>query len=271
MFSYYFQERSYYYANDEDVKSHILAMNKIVSSSDNYDHFLMSDGFDGAIYNRWITIGSFLNSTNVPKSITNKIWPSIKKRCKIVHGKYMTFNDMNKDCYRTSNAFLGPKFYRPYLGLIMNFDQYVEFRAIMAIRKVEGNNFGKSCEVLLKNIVVTKDAMGMVKPLGQNVKTIFAQLIEFEDYIRDSWTTGSFSIEHVKEHTKLDISDESESVKKDPQYNYHRYFKIPGVGSFYCFIHIKKGDLRFHIHVDNKNKRIYVPYIGPHLPTKKYQ
>lgn len=266
MFSYYLQDRSYYFANDSEVICHIQSLNKIISEADSNDHFYKSSMFEVGPYDKWNTIGEVLDSERVPNSIRIKIWPSIKKRCKEINTRYMSVADMNKVQFDTSNAFLGPRFLKGSIGLIVNFNEYVTFRAIMTTRIVDGNNFSKCCEIMFKKVVVTRDAAAQVKSLGQNVKKVFTQLLEFDSYLRKNWVEGVFKIKDVEDNTTLDISDESDTVKLNPKFNQYRYFRIPSIGGQFCFVHIKLGNLRCHIFADEKDKKVYVPYIGAHLP-----
>jgi len=120
---------------------------------------------------------------------------------------------------------------------------------------------------MFKRVIITTDACAMVRPLGKFIKQVFGQLIVLDEYIQKAWTNGTFNEGNVAANTSLDITDESTTVKQNPSYNQYRRFRIPGIGSKYCFIHIKTGALRFHIYPDNTNRVIYVPYIGKHLPT----
>jgi hypothetical protein len=50
-------------------------------------------------------------------------------------------------------------------------------------------------------------------------------------------------------------------------YGNERIFQMPSGGTEIFELHIKTGDLRFHFYPDNKNFKIFVGYIGPHLNT----
>lgn len=99
------------------------------------------------------------------------------------------------------------------------------------------------------------------------VKQIYERLLQLDHYLLYEWKKGAFNEGDVAAKPPLTISDESDSVKRDRAYNHHRYFRIPEIGGQFCFLHIKTGALRFHIYPDDSRKTIYVPYIGPHLPT----
>ena len=89
--------------------------------------------------------------------------------------------------------------------------------------------------------------------------------MEFDRYLRDNWKKGTLRIKEVKDNTTLDMSDESDTVKRNPKYNRLRHFRIPGIGGRFCYVHIKRDNLRFHIYADEEGGRVYVPYIGAHL------
>lgn len=84
------------------------------------------------------------------------------------------------------------------------------------------------------------------------------------DAFAKEWTTGSFNDKKLKEYG-LNVSGEHE--KTMTKYGRERRFRLPGGGKAYFEKHIKTGELRFHFLPDEKNHRIYVGYIGPHLRT----
>lgn len=269
MFSYYFQNRSYYFANDLDVVDHLNAVNKIVANSDQFDHFVQPQGFYDGIYDRWgNTVGSVLkDSSRTSKYIVERVLPRIRGRCKIITNSYNSIADMNVDYHNTSNAFLCASTRMPTVGIVVDYKDYVSFRSFIISQTVGSSNFKKCCQMMLKKVVLTKDAYDMVRPYGKMVKQIYERLLQLDHYLLYEWKKGVFNEGDVAAKTPLTISDESDSVKRDRAYNHHRYFRIPEIGGQFCFLHIKTGVLRFHIYPDDSTKTIYVPYIGPHLPT----
>ena len=269
MFNYYFQNRSYYFASDQDVVEHLKAVNKIVANSDQFDLFVQPQDFLDGIYDRWCnTVGSVLkDSSRMPKYIVERVLPSIRKRTKIISNSYKSIADMNVDYYRTRNAFLCATTRMPAVGIVVGYQDYVSFRTFIISQTVGSSNFQKCCQMMLKNVVLTKDAYDMVRSYGKMVKQIYERWLQLDHYLLYEWETGVFNEGDVAAKTPLTISDESDSVKRDRAYNHYRYFRIPNIGGQYCFLHIKTGALRFHLYPENSTKTIYVPYIGPHLPT----
>lgn len=266
MFCYYLQHCSYYFASKEEVLLHIQELSKIQSLADKYDEFLIYNKFDETRYDRFSSLGDFFSSTNVTDAIRIRIWPNIKKRCKIVKDDYLSLKDINSARPKTSNAFLGPRFHFKITELIINCEQYKLFRAEKLLTRLNGNNFANCCSIGLRSVFATKDAINMVMSIGNLVSSVFRQMVELDEYINKYWKNGVFSLADVNAKTNLTISDESNTVKQKPHLRRYRYFNIPGYGGQYCYLHIKIGGLRVHIYPDNEKREIHVPYIGPHLP-----
>lgn len=267
MFSYYLQNRSYYFATDEEVKIHLDELNNIVVVSDNNDHFYRWENFEMQPYNRWRTIGQHF-ADGVPQYLAHRVLPSILRRIKCLPKPYLSLQDIDGDFKRTGNAFLGPSFSSPSIRLISNKTGYYDFRADFIKNNVSGANFKKCCDLALNQICITDDAAKTVKSLGNESRRIYEKLTELDRYLSLFWK-GTFSEYDVVQKANLDISDESDTTKREPKLKAYRYFNIPGIGGRYCFLHIKTGNgMRYHIYPDEENKIVYVPYIGPHLPTK---
>ena len=268
MFSYYMQDRSYYFATDDEVRVHLKELNNIIVVSDGNDHFYRYEHFNDQRYNRWETIGQHFQN-RLSKYITQRVLPLIQRRVKEICVPYMSLNEMNLDFKKTSNAFMGPRFSTTSLALISNKIGYYDFRVNCITNHVSGANFIKCCELLFQKVRLTDDGAKNVKYLGAETIRIFERLTELDRYL-DLYWKGDFNEHDVAHRTSLTISDESETTKQTPKYRDKRYFNIPGIGGRYCFLHIKTGNgMRYHIYPDEAQRIVYIPYIGPHLPTKK--
>jgi hypothetical protein len=84
------------------------------------------------------------------------------------------------------------------------------------------------------------------------------------DIFAGDWTSGGWSDKDLK-HYGLNVSGESEQTMQ--KYGRERRFRLPDGRKESFEKHIKTGDLRFHFYADEKDHRIYVGYIGPHLRT----
>ena len=85
----------------------------------------------------------------------------------------------------------------------------------------------------------------------------------------ESWKTGSFQIRILQQNYNVTISDESDTVKRNPLLKQKRYFKVSDeIGSQYCFYHLKLDNIRIHIYPNEFEKVIYVTYVGKHLDLR---
>lgn len=96
---------------------------------------------------------------------------------------------------------------------------------------------------------------------------IIEKLKQLDNYARE-WTEGTYNDDKVKQYG-LNVSGESKNTIR--KYGRLRKFKLPNEKRELFEKHIKTGDLRFHFYPDNKTKKIYVGYIGKHLPTVTYK
>lgn len=270
MFSYYLQDRSYYFANDDQVVEHLKELNKIISVSDGYDHFYKQKDFEKCPYNNRLTIKDFLNSSATSQYLQNRVIPVIMQRIKTIDQGFSDLASMDNYCIKTSNAFLGPMFILPSDRLLSNYDEYQQFRLYYTTKNINGGNFEKCCKIVLKNVIVESYAIKSVKSLGKESSQIFDDLMALDHYVSNHWKQGAFNEADVQAKENLIISDESDTTKQNPKYKNKRLFNISTLGSKYCFLHIKAGKgKRFHIYPDENERKVYVPYIGPHLPTPK--
>jgi hypothetical protein len=269
MFSYYLQDRSYYFANTKEVEEHLKQLNSILTNADEYDHFLKSKVFLNRPFDKNRTIMEFFYGGDICQSIKRRILPFILRRFKDIDHAYMGLSEMDSVYTSTVNAFLGARFTTPSRRLLTLKKEYETFRSYYARVNVTGRNFEKCCKVLLKRIIIGEIAIDNVRSYGKEVGQILEDLIALDKYICEFWINGSFDERDAQAKTSIVISDESNTTKSNPRYKNKRHFSIPGIGGRDCFLHIKSGDgKRFHIYPDERTKIIYVPYIGPHLPTR---
>ena len=100
------------------------------------------------------------------------------------------------------------------------------------------------------------------------------KIIEQLDYLQQYFSNnnGIFSFEKLK-LLGLDASDDSISVKNDPNLKKDRLFRLPNGDDKYFFYHLKfygKFETRIYFLPTEKNSKCYIGYIGKHLKTKKF-
>lgn len=270
MFSYYLQDRSYYFASDNQTVDHLVELNKIISVSDEFDHFLRQKDFENCAYNKRMTIKGFLYGSSTNSYLQRRVIPELFRRIKVIDHFYLDLASMDEDCKKTTNAFLGPMFFPSSNRLLSNYQEYCQFRQFYSATNVNGGNFEKCCKIALKNVIIERDAIKFVRGLGKETTQIFADMMALDHYITHYWKQGAFVGADVQAKENLIISDESDTTKQNPKYKNKRLFNISTLGSKFCFLHIKAGKgKRFHIYPDENERKVYVPYIGPHLPTPK--
>jgi hypothetical protein len=91
---------------------------------------------------------------------------------------------------------------------------------------------------------------------------IIDRLKRLDNYARE-WFEGAYSDDMVKQYG-LKVSGESPGTLS--KHGQSRKFRLPNGERKLFEKHIKTGDLRFHFYPDNETKKIYVGYIGKHLP-----
>jgi hypothetical protein len=65
------------------------------------------------------------------------------------------------------------------------------------------------------------------------------------------------------------VSGESKNVKNNPKLKKERIFFLPNGTKQFFEKHIKlSGGFRLHFYPDETQKKIYIGYVGPHLPNK---
>ncbi len=120
------------------------------------------------------------------------------------------------------------------------------------------NNFWEKREELFpEKIIFCKELEKQIKKLD---KTIFQQAIAI---LRDIETDKKLI-------TDYNYSRESQSVKNDTELKKHRYFTINSK-KVYFDNHIKSLSNANRIYFLEQDNKIYIGYIGKHLPTQKFK
>lgn len=274
MFNYYWQERTFYYRTIEEIENHLNRITEIIAKADDYDHFYKSKTFCSFPYGRHDTIGNVLFEKLKNEQLKLRIVPAILKRFASIDESFVQQNQMQDRFPSYFNAFFGPKFVNVNKAVcyLVHVNDYQFFRDSNLENTVDTRNIEKYHHIVSKQVILTSEAIKMVKSKGGCVRKLFEAIKELQKYIDGGNWTGRFDEHDVSQKTKINISDESDSVKRNPQFSKYRLFPVPNHGNQYCFLHIKDGtDTRFVIYPDEKEKKVYVVYVGTHLPTQKYK
>lgn len=272
MFYYYWQERSFYKASLEETEEHLRQLNSIVVEGGKYAQFNKYKGFLDTPYGRRKTIKNLFESIT-DGQLSRKILPFLLQRIASVDTTFVSLDKMEQAYPKKPSAFMGPKFVNKgdSLKYIVNFNDFNIYRDDVIRCTIAGKNLKPYCEMKLTHVVVTEKGFNMAKSRGSEIRKLFEDMIKLDSYVKEGKWHEKFSAYDFCKDKNVEISDESSSVKEMPKLKEKRHFQIPECGSQYCFLHIKEKNLRIHIYPDNQKRKIYVPYIGNHLPTKKYR
>jgi hypothetical protein len=102
-----------------------------------------------------------------------------------------------------------------------------------------------------------------------------------------NWSLGKITLEQVKkslsilneffegwqnENKGLNVSRESDSVRYNPKMRSKREFYLSNGRKEFFEEHVKlNNSIRIHFYPNASDKKIYIGYIGKHLPTKKFK
>lgn len=139
------------------------------------------------------------------------------------------------------------------------------------LQQLQIDSLKKSEELWLKrltffpNLILCDEIERQLQRLG--VSKMLLQIIErlkaLDTYV-SKWNSGDFNWQDCKKNINCDLSPESPTTIS--KYGHLRKFTIPNQGKKLFDLHIKTGDLRFHFYPDNANRKVYIGYIGKHLP-----
>jgi hypothetical protein len=123
--------------------------------------------------------------------------------------------------------------------------------------EIKPSNFWDKKNDLFKNKIIFCDEVE--KQIKNIDTTIFSQALSILRAIENG----------VKSLSDFTTSRESKSVEQDSELKKMREFVIDGKKEYFQK-HIKNLSNGYRIHYFEKNNKIYIGYIGKHLPTKKF-
>ena len=271
--NYYLQERAYTGVTIAEVENSFREIAAMLDNQCNLDFFCMNSNFLSTKWNRKLQMFNLLYDENskIDNSIRNIVAPYILKRITQSYGPYNNIDEFRKKANTKKGCyFIGAKFPAQQEYEIKKYAEYISNRE----KFLKENITPKVCEMylsyLLKRVVLTKEGLENLI-YAPYFKATIEYLITLEKYISENWNSGRFDLNGIRLHTSLDITDESDSVKNNPQKLTQRNFYISEeLGHKVCLLHIKIGKERIYIYPDNNERKIYVPYVGGHKSTKKY-
>lgn len=164
------------------------------------------------------------------------------------------------------NGFLGGNFSNTTIILdrqIKNNSDYLEFNH-KNLWNVNFRNFWTKKSTLFPNLIFCGEVKNQISLIGNSshFNQIIDRLKEFDKAV-SNWKKGDFSYKEINRKYPLRISPESSSTMSN--FRNERIFSLPEGGTECFELHIKTGNLRFHFYPQNKTRKVYIGYIGPHL------
>ncbi|MDM1503785.1 hypothetical protein HX071_16530 [Myroides marinus] len=167
-----------------------------------------------------------------------------------------------------NNGFLGINFQLTQIEIIRQIKNNIDYCAFndFFLWNVTFRDFWIKKERLFPNLIMCGQVKNQIASCGNSAH--FNQIIEKLKLLEDAvanWVSGNFSYSQINNNYALRISPESTSTMN--KYGNERRFSLPNGGTELFELHIKTGDLRFHFFPDNQTRKVYIGYIGNHLPT----
>ena len=262
MFNFYLATIGYENASVAELEEHFKTLNVIHSAQREEEVFLKSDAFwdiktlDDIYIVEAIEKFSDRQFVGTTYGLLEQI-SSIQNFC--------TLDEIDIHYPQKKNAFWGAHFEEENDRHIDTEEKYHSFKEQKIQEITKGIEIWERRSLLFKRIELCPGVKTQLKSIGYT-EQILNKLLELDSYCQNYWQKGTFSYKDANEYASLKISPESASTMSDPKKKQMRLFKLPN-GETECFeLHIKTGDLRFHFFPDNNSLKIYIGYIGAHLP-----
>ena len=212
----------------------------------------------------------FDQHSKIDPDVRNNLVGYVLDRIEKEAGSFASIEEF-KEIAGESHHFIGARFANKKEYEISTHAEFVSKREDSIFANISNANYATFAPYLYKNVVFVGAGSSMLASV-QNFKSVINDLRELDNFVEQYWTAGEFSIREAKRKTGVDMSDESEQVKANKDLRAQRFFFInQEIGRQYCYYHIKQGDTRVHFYPDARTLKIYVPYVGGHLPTVLYK
>lgn len=269
-YCYYLQENAYKGVGEGSVVDNLKELNEIVVGASEGETFVYSEalwnvkmedekGFDS------------LFSSSLDMQFTRMVLPSLFNRIFQTGFCIEDKEDLDIHFPNSCNAFWGVCFTDDAGWNLNSLEKYAAFKMASARKIIKCDTFARwapyifsslyFCEEFTRDITTIRDS--------STLEDIIGRLINLNRFA-EQWTNGGFQLEALKQYVGNEVSTESETVVNNPQLSNFRTFQLPSGEYVYFEYHIKLGDTRIYIHCDAHAHRVYVGYVGKHLPTKKF-
>ena len=261
MFNFYLATIGYENASIAELEESFRTLNIIVEEAKPEDTFLRSDTFWYIETSEGIFCEIIATFTDGQlKNTVYKLLESISSK-----KDFRTLDEIDTYYPQKKNAFWGACFEEENERHINTEEKYHLFKKQKVQEITKGIEIWERQSLLFKRIELCPEIETQLKSVG-SVKQILRTLLLLDDYCVTSWNNGRFNEnEAMKFNSALEISVESPSTNNNSKKKQKRLFKLPNGKTEYFDLHIKPNkNLRIYIFPDNL--KIYIGYIGAHLP-----
>lgn len=172
---------------------------------------------------------------------------------------------------KNSYALWGKKFTTSSPNYITGSVQENSFFENTIKSNLDNRTFWNLKEVLFPNLYFVDEIERMISIVsGKDFNSVMNDLKTLNDYLNNV-SVNDFSYKKFKEQTMVDISPEDDQTMKQDKYKNMRMFNIPRIGRTCCDVHMKTVNHRTYIYPETENGKMWIAYIGPHLPTATYK
>jgi hypothetical protein len=266
MFNFYLYNKSYEKANTVQIEENLRVLNDLVFAERAEEDFFWKNE---SIWNCNTTDGTFYEVvfSKIPdKQLRQQVLPRLLAAIKSIPEEFANLEEFDQ-YYKVYNAFYGVIFDTPvFERYITNKETYSAFKEKF-LWDITPKSLWERKEKLFSRLILCPCVEDNLDKIGSKYLTqIVSKLSALDKYAAKEWMVGEFNYREANSSTSLRISPESKGTME--KYYNERLFKMPN-GITKCFeLHIKTGELRFHFYPENG--KIYIGYIGKHLPTVKY-
>jgi len=266
MFNFYLYNKSYEKANAVQIEENLRALNDLVFAERAEEDFFLKNE---SIWNCNTIDGNFSDvifSKIHDKQLSQQVIPKLLSAITSISQDFLDLEEFDK-YYKIYNAFYGVVFDSPALErYITNKETYSAFKK-KYLWDITPKTLWERKEKLFSKLILCPSVEDDLKKIGSKYfSQIVNKLVALDKYVTTKWLVGEFNYRDANYSSSLTISPESKGTME--KYGNERLFKMPDGTTKYFELHIKTGDLRFHFYPENR--KIYIGYIGKHLPTVKY-
>ena len=261
MFNFYLATIGYENASVAELEENFKTLNVIHSAQRDEEVFLKSDAFwyiktPNGDFNE--TIATFTDGQLI--NTVYRLLESISSE-----KDFRTLDEIDTYYSQKHNAFWGAHFEVTDERHINSQENYHSFKKQKIQNITKGIEIWERQSLLFERVILCPEVETQLKSVG-SIKQILRTLLLLDDYCVTYWNNGRFNYnEAMKFNSALDISTESTSTNNNSKKKQERLFKLPNGKTEYFDLHIKpKENLRIYIFPDNL--KIYIGYIGAHLP-----